>query len=147
MAGVTITLKRVDEKGKIVFLPPSEIELQEAIKKVLRSCREKNNDYVAVTFARPYKPRTTGPESQNHMLNGNIMQIVNETGNDYETVKYCVKMIAVENLSYPFTTIAGHIVPKRERDCNTEECSKLIEASFMLAAEMGINLDLGGTNA
>lgn len=144
MAGVTITLKRVDEKGRIAFLPPSEIELQEAIKKVLRSCREKNNDYVAVTFARPYKPRTTGPDSQNHMLNGNIMQIVNETGNDYETVKYCVKMIAVEQLSYPFTTIAGHIVPKRERDCNTEECSKLIEASFMLAADMGIILDMGG---
>ena len=144
MAGVTITLKRVDEKGRIAFLPPSEIELQEAIKKVLRSCREKNNDYVAVTFARPYKPRTTGPDSQNHMLNGNIMQIVNETGNDYETVKYCVKMIAVEQLSYPFTTIAGHIVPKRERDCNTEECSKLIEASFMLAADMGLILDMGG---
>lgn len=144
MAGVTITLKRVDEKGRIAFIPPSEIELQEAIKKVLRSCREKNNDYVAVTFARPYKPRTTGPDSQNHMLNGNIMQIVNETGNDYETVKYCVKMIAVEQLSYPFTTIAGHIVPKRERDCNTEECSKLIEASFMLAADMGIILDMGG---
>ena len=144
MAGVTITLKRVDEKGKIAFLPPSEIELQEAIKKVLRSCREKNNDYVAVTFARPYKPRTTGPESQNHMLNGNIMQIVNETGNDYETVKYCVKMIAVEQMGYPFQTIAGHIVPKRERDCNTEECSKLIEASFMLAAQMGIVLDMGG---
>lgn len=144
MAGVTITLKRVDEKGRIAFLPPSEPELQEAIRKVLRSCKEKNNDYVAVTFARPYKPRTTGPDSQNHMLNGNIMQICNETGNDYETVKYCVKMIAVEQLSYPFTTIAGHIVPKRERDCNTEECSKLIEASFMLAADMGIILDMGG---
>ena len=144
MARVTITLKRVDEKGRIAFLPPSEPELQEAIRKVLRSCKEKNNDYVAVTFARPYKPRTTGPDSQNHMLNGNIMQICNETGNDYETVKYCVKMIAVEQLSYPFTTIAGHIVPKRERDCNTEECSKLIEASFMLAADMGIILDMGG---
>ena len=144
MAGVTITLKRVDEKGKIAFLPPRETELQEAIRKVLRTCKEKNNDFVAVTFARPYKPRTTGPDSQNHMLNGNIMQICNETGNDYDTVKYCVKMIAVEQLSYPFTTIAGHIVPKRERDCNTEECSKLIEASFMLAADMGIILDMGG---
>ena len=144
MAGVTITLKRVDEKGRIAFLPPRETELQEAIRKVLRTCKEKNNDFVAVTFARPYKPRTTGPESQNHMLNGNIMQICNETGNDYDTVKYCVKMIAVEQLSYPFTTIAGHIVPKRERDCNTEECSKLIEASFMLAADMGIILDMGG---
>lgn len=144
MSGVTITLQRVDIKGRIAFIPPKEPELQEAIRKVLRTCRDKNNDYVAVTLARPYKPRTTGPDSQNHMLNGNIMQIVNETGNDYETVKYCVKMIAVEQLGYPFQTVAGHVVPKRERDCNTEECSKLIEASFMLAAELGIILELGG---
>lgn len=140
MAGVTITLKRVDEKGKIAFLPPSEIELQEAIKKVLRSCHEKNNDYVAVTFARPYKPRTTGPESQNHHLNGHIMQICEETGNDYEAVKYCVKMIAVEQMGYPFTTIAGHVWPKRERNSDTEECGKLIEAAHILAAQMGIIL-------
>ena len=140
MAGVTITLKRVDEKGKIAFLPPSEIELQEAIRKVLRSCKEKNNDYVSVTLARPYSPRTTGPKSQNHHLNGHIMQICERTGNDYETIKYCVKMIAVEQMGYPFTTVAGHVWPKRESDCNTEECAKLIEASHVLAAQMGIIL-------
>lgn len=140
MAGVTITLKRVDEKGKIAFLPPSEIELQEAIKKVLRLCRDKNNDYVSVTLSRPYSPRTTGPKSQNHHLNGHIMQICNQYGGDYETIKYCVKMIAVEEMGYPFETIAGHVVPKRESDCNTEECAKLIEASHVLAAQMGIIL-------
>ena len=138
MAGVTITLKRVDEKGKIAFLPPRETELQEAIRKVLRTCKEKNNDFVSVTFARPYKPRTTGPESQNHHLNGHIMQICEETGNDYEAVKYCVKMIAVEQMGYPFTTVAGYVWPKRERSSDTEECNKLIEASHVLAAQMGI---------
>ena len=143
MTGVTITLKRVDEKGRIAFMPPTEPELQEAIRKVLRTCRDKNNDYVAVTFARPFKPRTTGPDSQNHLLNGNIMQICNETGNDYDTIKYCVKMIAVEQMGYPFQTISGHVVPKRERDCSTEECSKLIEASYVLAAQLGIILNEG----
>lgn len=147
MAGVTVTMKRIDQRGLIAFEVPREPELQEALRKVLRLCRDKNNDYVSVTLSRPYKPRTTGPDSQNHMLNGNIMQICNETGNDYDTVKYCIKMLAVEQLGYPFNTIAGHVVPKRERDCNTEECSKLIEASFMLAAEMGIVLNMGGDNA
>ena len=140
MAGVTITLKRVDEKGRIAFMPPRELELKEAIRKVLRACKEKNNDYVAVTFARPYKPRSTGPESQNHHLNGHIMQICEQTGNDYETIKYCVKMIATEQMDYPFSTVAGHILPKRESDCNTEECAKLIEASHVLAAQLGIIL-------
>lgn len=146
MSGVTITLQRVDIKGRIAFMPPKEPELQEAIRKVLRTCRDKNNDYVAVTLARPFKPRTTGPDSQNHLLNGNIMQICKETGADYETIKYCIKMIAVEQLGYSFQTIAGHVVPKRERDCDTEECSKLIEASYILAADLHIVLKLGGNN-
>jgi hypothetical protein len=140
MAGVTITMKRVDQRGLIAFEVPREPELQEALRKVLRLCRDKNNDYVAVTIARPYSPRTTGPKSQNHHLNGHIMQICNETNNDYEVVKYCVKMIATEQMGYPFQTIAGHIVPKRESDCNTEECAKLIEASHVLAAQMGVIL-------
>lgn len=140
MSGVTITLKRIDQRGLISFEAPREPELQEAIRKVLRLCRDKNNDYVAVTFARPYSPRSTGPKSQNHHLNGHIMQICEFTGNDYETIKYCVKMIAVEQLGYPFTTVAGHVFPKRERDCNMEECAKLIEASHILAAQIGIIL-------
>ena len=140
MAGVTVTLKRIDQRGLIAFEVPREPELQEALRKVLRLCRDKNNDYVAVTLARPYKPRTTGPDSQNHHLNGHIMQICEETGNDYETIKYCIKMIAVEQMGYSFQTIAGHVVPKRERDCNTEECAKLIEAAHILAAQLGIIL-------
>ena len=140
MAGVTVTMKRIEQRGLIAFEVPREPELQEALRKVLRLCRDKNNDYVAVTLARPYSPRTTGPKSQNHHLNGHIMQICNEYGNDYETIKYCVKMIAVEQMGYPFTTVAGHILPKRERDCNTEECAKLIEASHVLAAQLGIIL-------
>lgn len=140
MSGVTVTMHRINQKGLICFEAPSEPELQEAIRKVLRSCRDKNNDYVSVTLERPYSPRTTGKGSQNHHLNGHIMQICECTGNDYETIKYCVKMIAVEQMGYPYTTVAGHIYPKRERDCNTEECAKLIEASHMLAAQMGIVL-------
>lgn len=140
MAGITVTLKRIDQRGLISFQVPTEPDLQEAIRKVLRLCRDKNNDYVAVTLARPYSPRTTGPKSQNHHLNGHIMQICEETGNDYETVKYCIKMIAVEQMGYPYKTVAGHVIPKRERDCNTEECAKLIEASHVLAAQLGIVL-------
>lgn len=140
MSGVTMTLKRVNQRGLICFEAPREPELQEMLRKVLRLCRDKNNDYVAVTLARPYSPRTTGPKSQNHHLNGHIMQICQETGNDYETIKYCVKMEAAEQMGYPFQTVSGHVVPKRERDCNTEECAKLIEGAHILAAKLGIVL-------
>ena len=140
MAEVTLVMKRINEKGRICFEAPQEPEIQAALRQVLTICRDKHNDYVRVTLKPPYKPRSTGKNSQNHLLNGNIMRIVNATGNDYETIKYCIKMIAVEQLKFPYTEMGGHIIPKRESDCDSEECSKLIEASFMLAAELGIIL-------
>ena len=140
MAEIKITLKRLNERGKIVFEIPTEPELQAALRNVLRLCQDKYHDYVSVTFRPPYKPRTTGKGSQSHHLNGHIAQICNVTGNDHETIKYCVKMIAVEQLDYPFETVCGHVVPKPERECDTEECAKLIEASHMLAAQLGIIL-------
>lgn len=140
MAEIKITLKRLNERGKICFEPPREPELQEAIRKVLRVCQDKYNDFVQVTLKPPYKPRTTGKGSQNHHLNGHIMQICNVTGNDYETIKYCIKMTAAEQFGYPTQTVAGHVVPKRESDCDTSECAMLIEASHYLAAQLGIVL-------
>lgn len=140
MASVTMTLRRVFSKGHLCFEVPTEPELQTAMVRVLTTCREKKNDFVNVTLDVPHKPRTTGDHSQNHHLNGHIVQICNFTGQDYETIKYCVKMIAVEQFGYPFVTIQGHVIPKRERDCNTVECAMLIEAAHYLAAQLGIVL-------
>ena len=137
---VTIVLHREYVKGHIAFAVPIDTVIREAIRRELTKCRDKHNDYVLVTIQPPKRPRTTGDGSQNHMLNGNIMQICNETGNDYDTVKLAVKMIAVEQLGYPYKTIAGNVIPLRERESSTIECSKLIEASFMLAADLGIIL-------
>ena len=140
MAEVSLVMKRINMKGHICFEAPSEPDLQAALRHVLTICRDKHNDFVRVTVKPPYKPRTTGPHSQNHHLNGHIVQICNAQGSSYDVIKYCVKMIAVENFEYPFETVAGHIVPKGESDCDTEECAKLIEASHMLAAQLGIIL-------
>lgn len=140
MAELKIVLKRINEKGYLKFEIPQEIELQAALRNVLTLCRDKYNDFVSLTFKPPYKPRTTGKGSQNHHLNGHIMQICNVTGNDYETIKYCIKMTAAEQFGYPTQTVAGHVIPKRETDCDTSECAMLIEASHYLAAQLGIVL-------
>jgi hypothetical protein len=68
------------------------------------------------------------------------MQICEYTGNDYETIKYCIKMIAVEQMGYSYKTVAGHIVPMKESECSTEDCAKLIEASHVMAAQIGLIL-------
>ena len=137
---VQYVLKRVNIAGCIAFETPADLGATENIKRELRKCRDKHNDYVLVTIQPPRKPRTTGEHSQNHHLNGHIMQICNETGNSYDVIKYCVKMIAVEQMGYPYKTIAGHILPQPESQSSTDECAKLIEAAHVLAAELGIIL-------
>ena len=140
---VQYVLRRVNIAGKIAFEPPADAGANANIKHELRKCRDKHNDYVLVTMQPPKRPRTTGKDSQNHLLNGIIVQICEETGNDYDSVKDAVKMIAVEQLAYPYKTIGGKIIPQRERDCSVEECSKLIEAAQMLAADLGIIVRYG----
>ena len=140
---VQYVLRRVNIAGRIAFEPPADDGANANIKHELRKCRDKHNDYVLVTMQPPKLPRTTGENSQNHLLNGIIVQICEETGNDYDSVKDAVKMIAVEQLAYPYKTIGGKIIPQRERDCSIEECSKLIEAAQMLAADLGIIVRYG----
>lgn len=137
---VQVTLKRMFEKGRITFELPSDVEIQNAIKNELIKCHDKHNDYVLVTMQSPKRPRTIGKDSQSHHLNGHIMQICSSTGNDYETVKYCVKMLAVEQMGYPFKNIGKHVLPQTERECSTEDCAKLIEAVHILASELNIIL-------
>lgn len=133
-------LKRVNIAGRIAFEPPADLGACENIKRELRKCRDKHNDYVLVTIQSPKRPRTTGAHSQNHHLNGHIMQICNETGASYNAVKDEIKRIAVENMGYPYEIVNGHIYPKGESESSTDECAKLIEAAHVLAAEMGIIL-------
>ena len=137
---VQYVLKRVNIAGKIAFEPPADDGANANIKHELRKCRDKHNDYVLVTLQPPKRPRTTGKDSQNHHLNGHIMQICAETGNDYDDVKITVKMLAVSTMGYPYKTIGGQIVPQRERDSSTDECALLIEAAHVLAADLGIIL-------
>ena len=78
---VQYVLKRIFYAGHIAFDLPQDAGAREAIRRELERCRDKNNDYVLVTIQPPRKPRTTGEHSQNHHLNGHIMQIYNETQN------------------------------------------------------------------
>ena len=137
---VQYVLQLADVAGRIAFEPPADSGAQEAIKRELRKCRDKHNRFVLLTLQPPKRPRTTGKGSQNHHLNGHIIQICNETGNSYDAIKYCVKMLAVEEMGYPYEIIDGHIWPKAEHESSTDECAKLIEAAHVWAAQHGIIL-------
>lgn len=137
---VQYVLKRTFYAGHIAFDLPQDAGAREAIRRELERCREKNNDFVLITLQPPKRPRTTGADSQNHHLNGHIMQICNETKNSYDAIKYCIKMLAVEEMGYPYELIDGHIWPKPERESSTDECALLIEAAHVWAAQHGIIL-------
>lgn len=137
---IQYVLKLADVAGRIAFEPPADSGEQQAIKRELCKCRDKHNSFVLLTMQPPKRPRTTGKGSQNHHLNGHIMQICNETGNSYDAIKYCVKMLAVEEMGYPYELVDAHICPQSEADCSTEECAKLIEAAHVWAAHHGIIL-------
>ncbi len=137
---VSVVLRRAFVKGRLAFELPGDEAMLGAVSREVEKCRDRHGDWVLVTLQPPKRPRTTGEGSQNHHLNGHIMQICAGTGNDYDSVKYCVKMIAVETMGYPYTELAGHILPKPERECSTDECALLIEAAHVLAAELGMIL-------
>lgn len=137
---VQYVLKRAFFAGHIAFDLPQDAGAREAIRHELEKCRDKNNDYVLLTLQPPKRPRTTGKDSQNHHLNGHLMQICQETGNTYDAIKYCVKMLAVEEMGYPYEMIYGHIWPKPESESSTDECALLIEAAHVWAAHHGIIL-------
>ena len=133
-------LKLADVAGRVAFVPPVDDGARANIKRELGKCRDKHNGYVLVTVQPPKRPRTTGEGSQNHHLNGHIMQICNETCAGYNAVKDEIKRIAVEDMSYPYEIVNGHIHPQGESECSTDECAKLIEAAHVLAADLGIIL-------
>lgn len=137
---IEVVLKRVYHKGHLCFNLPDDAFVLATIKKLLTTCQAKDDDYVYLTLQRPKRARTTGAYSQNHHLNGHIMQICMHTGADYDAVKNKIKMIAVEMMGYPYTDFCGVITPKPESESSTEECAKLIEASHILAADLEIIL-------
>jgi hypothetical protein len=127
---------RLTESDLVVEVPLSHLA---AVVRVLEQC-EHIGVLPVVSIGKPRRPRSTGPYSQNHHLNGHCQAIAMETGQDYETVKREVKRMAVSMGYPPPEEWRGETVYKSEADCTVEECGLLIDAAHLLAAELGILL-------
>ena len=121
---------------------------REAFQKLVQKSERFHNGFVTITISLPHKPRSTGYRSQNHHLNGHIQQIASETGNPSEVIKLEAKVRAVD-MEYPMLIredgsvqkdLWGRIMGISEADSSTEECAILIEATHMIASELGIIL-------
>lgn len=124
----------------VEFALPQEASYRIKLVELLKKGFERG---VMCTFALIRPRRSTGDGSQNHHLNGHIIQIMREMGmttkKEYDQVKTEIKRIAHYAFGYPALDKKAHFF-KSEADCDTQECAWLIEASHLLAGDLGIVL-------
>ncbi len=105
----------------------------------LQSQEEKGINFDRLLIKTPYKPRSTGKYSQSHHLNGHCQQIARKTGNDFDSVKYSMKYMAISE-GYPFDTVNKVVVPWSETRIDTRQAKILIDLIHRWADENGIVL-------
>lgn len=86
------------------------------------------------------RPRTTGPLSQNHYINGAIMQIAQEVGDSFDDIKKRIKRDAM-SAGYPFEFLDDDVEPMSESTITIREAAILIETINRIAAELNIELE------
>ena len=111
--------------------------------------RKKKSNYYHVRIKLPFRPRSTGKNSQCNRFNGGIQVICKEIGYDFDDLKMYIKRRALKR-GYPFlkdnndnivfSLIAAEPVPLQERYASVEDAILLNEELNQVAAEMGIIL-------
>ena len=111
--------------------------------------RKVKSDYYHVRIKPPFRPRSTGKNSQCNRFNGGIQVICKETGLDFDDVKMYIKRRALKR-DYPFlkdengnivySLLDGEALPLPERLASVEDAIMLNEELNQVAAEMGVYL-------
>lgn len=129
----TITLKRHFIKGLVAFELPDEM-YRENLARVLRACKEKNNDYVTVTVATPRKPRTL---KENNKYWAMVQELAVFTGGDMDDVSRGIKCRAIAR-GYPYAIdpISQRPEPVSSADTDTAEMALLIETAYEVGADL-----------
>lgn len=128
---------RTGSQSQICFELP--VKYRDLVWHMITQANNRKIEYFRLRIATPRKARSTGEKSQNHHLNGHCQQIAVETGNNFDTVKLAVKELAI-SMGLPFEEFRGKKYAMSEADMSVEECILAIEASHMLAADLGIIL-------
>ena len=106
--------------------------------------------WVQVTFAPPFRPRSTGKKSHNHRVNGHVAAIAEATGEDFDVVKIRLKQLAISR-GWPFVTVTEEIngvthefkIAMSEARASIEQDNVLCDVIEKYAAEHGIALPEG----
>ncbi len=139
-------VKRKDAPEMIAFELPELF--QDDYARMVEKGKAKG-DYYQLKISLPFRRRSTGEKSQNHHFNGHIVQICQDTGNDFADAKLAIKRRAFrrglrykvkQNGDIVYSLADGEPLPISETDMSVEECGWCIEEAHILAAELGIIL-------
>lgn len=146
---ISLVLKRVFMRGFLCFELPKDPAALAELKHLLILCKEKHGDYLRVKLKPPYKPRTTGRNSQNAAIHGYCSQIAEELGESADFIKIYCKELAVSR-GYPcerdadgnikISKLTDRPIPVSTTEIDTQEAGILIDVIIELAAEHGIIL-------
>ena len=141
---VILKIESFSHKEGTLLLSVADYGVRAMLKGLVELCEKKYGGYVRMDMSPPYRPRSTGQNSQNNLIWKLITVIANETGNELEDVEIAVKERALKR-GYPYrqNKLTGKPVPASMATINTVEASMLIEELYQLAAEYEINLDEG----
>lgn len=117
--------------------------LKAAIKGLSDLCFQKYGGYIKLEMSPPYRPRTTGKDSQNNLIWKLITLISQDTGNDLADVEEAAKERAIKR-GYPArqNKLTGRIKPVSMTEISTVEASYLIDELLQICAEYGINTEV-----
>ena len=126
---------RYDSRVLTILIPPNFEEFTEHL---VSKCK---TGQMKIGLSKPGRPRTTGERSQNHAINGYCQQIAIATGQDFDTVKFAMKRMAI-GAGYPFRTEAmtGEVFPYSEGEIDSSQAATLIKTIKRFAAEYQIKL-------
>jgi len=107
---------------------------------LIAKSRKTRGGFLSFDINLPKRPRSTGPGSANHHLNGHAQQLSMAMGVPFETAKMYIKIRAAIEMGYPAETIKGVTLPQSEALASVEECIMLIEMAHIIASEIPVSL-------
>lgn len=130
-------------KDGLLLLSVNDCGARVVLKDMVDKCEGKYSGFMRLDIAPPYRPRTTGKDSQNNLIWKLITLIAEATGNELVDVEEAVKERACKR-GYPYriNKITGRAKPKSMTEIDTVEAGYLIDELYEVCAEYGI--DAGG---
>lgn len=141
-AKLVMKIESYSSKDGMMLLSVNDYAVRAMLKGLVDLCDKKYSSYVKLDMSPPYRPRSTGPGSQNSHIWAHIQQIAQETGNDLDDIEDYVKERALKR-GYPAkqNKLTGRVVPASMTTISTVEAGYLIDELHQLAAELGIQLE------